>query len=137
MVAGRGGGGSNSREVIRQVTLVLDGIFFRDGEFVGPDTGKMFEHTVADAEAHRIVTRIAKQGHYKGLSAADILAEIAETTGAAPERPPMPPHLHNQAATKDFLKAALQTYRVPVGHSAQVPPIRQRRSSCSQHHQLG
>jgi hypothetical protein len=36
-IGGRGGGGGSSREPIRQVTLVLDGVFFLDGEFVGPE----------------------------------------------------------------------------------------------------
>lgn len=62
-----GGGGRSGRGSIRQVTLVLDGVFFLDDEFVGPDVEKMFEQTVADAEAHRIVARIAKDGHYRGL----------------------------------------------------------------------
>ena len=109
VIGGVGDSGFSGLEVIRQVTLALDGIFFLDGEFVGPDTEKMFESTVAEAEAHRIVARIASDGHYKGLSAADILIEIEKTTGTAPERPPLPTQLQNRAAkTGDLLKAALQ-----------------------------
>jgi hypothetical protein len=106
-IAGEGGGAGSSREPIRQVTLVLDGVFFQDGEFVGPDSDKMFEETVADAEARRIVARIAKDGHYKGLSPAQILAQIEKTTGVAPDRPPMPPNFWN-ATYEDFRAVALQ-----------------------------
>src|SRR5215469_9780465 len=54
IIAGRRGRGGNNLDLIRQVTLVLDGVFFLDGEFVvGPDDNKMFEQTAADAEAHR------------------------------------------------------------------------------------
>ena len=110
MGGGGGGGGSRSGpEAIRQITLALDGVFFLDGEFAGPDDGKMFEQTVAEAEAHRMVARIAKDGHYKGMPASDILAEIEKVTGVAPDSPPMPPHLRNPAAApEDFRAAALQ-----------------------------
>jgi hypothetical protein len=116
MIGGRGGGGGGGvsyRDPIRQVTLVLDGVFFLDGEFVGPDDMKMFEQTVADAEAHRILAGIAKGGHKRGLSPAEILAEIEETTGVAPERPP---NFRNTPATKkDFRRAALQTIAYQLG----------------------
>jgi len=121
-IIGSGGGGGDSRDPIRQVTLVLDGVFFVDGEFVGPDDGKMFEQTVADAEAHRVLARIAQDGHHKGLSAAEILAEIEKTTGAAPGRPPLPPNLGNQAATReDFRTAALQAIAYQFGMRRKIP----------------
>jgi hypothetical protein len=102
--------------------LVLDGVFFLDGEFVGPDGEKMFEQTVADAEAHRIVGRIARDGHYKGLSPAEILAQIEKITGVAPERPPMPPNSRNAAATDDdFRAAALQTIAYQLGMRRTLP----------------
>jgi hypothetical protein len=119
---GGGGGGGNSRDPIRQVTLVLDGVFFLDGEFVGPDGEKMFEQTVADAEAHRIVARIAQDGHYKGLSAADILSEIEKTTGVAPDRPPMPANMRNPAASdEDFRAAALQAIAFELRMRRRLP----------------
>jgi hypothetical protein len=116
MIAGGGGGTGNNRDPIRQVTLVLDGVFFLDGEFVGPNSEKMFEETVADAEARRIVARIAKDGHYKGLSSDQILAQIEKTIGAAPDGPPMPPNFRNAAATyEDFRAAALQNIAYELG----------------------
>jgi hypothetical protein len=122
MSGGRGGGGTSSREPIRQVTLALDGVFFLDGEFVGPDGEKMFEHTVADAEAHRIVAKVAKDGHSKGLPPAEILAQIEKITGVAPERPPMLRNFPNAAAKdEDFRAAALQTIAYQLGMRRRFP----------------
>ncbi len=106
---GRGGGGK-SRDPIGQVTLVLDGVFFSDGEFVGPNAEKLFEQTVADAEAHLMVARIALEGHNKGLPPGEILAEIERATGPAPEHPPMNLAFRNPGASQEeFRRAALQT----------------------------
>lgn len=122
MVTGRGGGGRSSPEPIRQVTLVLDGVFFVDGEFAGPDDGKMFERTAADAEAHRIVARIAREAYDRRLSAAEILAEIEKTTGVATDRPPMPAHFGNKDANReDFLKAALERIAFHLGMQRRFP----------------
>jgi hypothetical protein len=110
IVSGGGSGSMTSRDPIRQVTLVLDGVFFLDGEFVGPNAERLFERTVADAEAHLIVARIAKEGHDKGLPPKEILAEIQRATGPAPERPPMDLAFRNSGASQeDFRRAALQT----------------------------
>jgi hypothetical protein len=122
IIAGCGGGGGNSRDPIRQVTLVLDGVFFLDGEFVGPDDQKMFERTVADAEAHRTVAKIAKEAHQQGLSPAKILVEIKKLTGVAPDHPPIPPNLRNPSATQeDFRAAALQTIAYHFGIRRRLP----------------
>jgi hypothetical protein len=81
-----------------------------DGEFVGPNRERLFEQTVADAEAHLMVARIAREGHNKGLHPKEILAEIERATGPAPERPPMDLAFRNPGASQEeFRKAALQT----------------------------
>jgi hypothetical protein len=110
MLAGTGRGGVNSRDPVRQVTLVLDGVFFLDGEFVGPNAERLFEQTVADAEAHLIVARIAREGHNKGLHPGEILAEIERATGPAAEGHPMNLAFRNPGASQEeFRRAALQT----------------------------
>jgi len=82
----------------------------------------MFEQTVSDAEAHRIVARIAKDGHYNGLSPAEILAQIEKVTGVAPDRPPMPLNYRNAAATdEDFRTAALQAIAYQLGMRRRLP----------------
>ena len=115
MVAGGGSGFSSSTPwTIRQVTLVLDGVFFEDGEFAGPDVGKMFEMTVAEAKAHKLLARIAGNAHEQGRTAAEILKQIEARTGVAPDMHPAPPHFRNHTATaEEFLEFALQ--RVAFG----------------------
>jgi len=124
MIAGGGGGGGAGRDPIRQITLILDAVFFLDGEFVGPDGDKLFERLIAEADAHRLVARIAKDGHAKGLSPAEILAEIEKVTGAAPDRPPMPPGFRNPAATPEDLRgSALQNVAFRLGMRRRFPQI--------------
>jgi hypothetical protein len=110
MIGSTGRGGGNRRELLRQVTLALDGVFFLDGEFVGPNADRLFEQTVADAEAHLTVGRIAREGHDQGRRPTEILAEIERATGPAPDRPPMDLVFRNADATEEeFRRAALQT----------------------------
>ena len=116
IIAGGGSGGGSSRDPIRQVTLMLDCVCFLDGEFVGPDSGKIFEQTLADAEARRMVAKIAKSGHDAGMSPSEILTEIKKTTGIAPDTPPMPATFRNAVMTQeDFRAAALQSIAYQLG----------------------
>jgi hypothetical protein len=119
---GMGRGGGNSRDPVRQVTLVLDGVFFLDGEFVGPNAERLFEQTVADAEAHLMVARIAREGHNKGLGPGEILAEIERATGSALERPPMDLAFRNPGASQEeFRRAALQTVAFQLAMRRRFP----------------
>lgn len=122
MIGSRSGGGGRRRDPPRQVTLALDAVFFLDGEFVGPDTHRLFEQTVADAEAHRIVGRIAREGHDRGRPPKEILAEIERATGPTPDRPSMDLAFRNAGATQeDFLRAALQTVAYHLGMQQRFP----------------
>lgn len=107
--AGSGGAGTSGREQVKQVTLVLDGVFFIDGEFVGPDRDKLYEQIVAQAEARMLVGKIARNGHNNGLSPKEIFAEIEKVTGPPAERPSIPPSVRNADATaEEFRRWALQ-----------------------------
>jgi hypothetical protein len=106
---GGGGGGTRGHDPVKQTTLVLDGVFFLDGEFVGPDREKLFERTTADAEAHQLAAKIARDGHSKGDTPAQIIADIEKATGPAPDYPRMDLAFRNAGATpEDFRRAALQ-----------------------------
>jgi hypothetical protein len=106
---GRGRGGPVQREPLKQVTLTLDGVFFLDGEFAGPNREMLFERTVAQAEARRLVERIAREGSAAGLSAAQILVEVEKAAGPLPEQPPMLHELRDPSATpEEFRQRALQ-----------------------------
>lgn len=112
---GEGSGMGRSRETppdrdpIRSVTLALDSVFFLDGSFAGPDHEKLFEKTVADAEAHMLVARIAQDGLKRGLEPPQIFAEIGKVTGAAAEHPAIYAACRNpDASMEDFRRAALE-----------------------------
>jgi hypothetical protein len=74
---------------LKSVTLALDGVFFLDGGFAGPDTLYSFDRLTADVDAHLQVARIARDGHNKGLAPAAIFTQIEVVTG--PDRGPAPP----------------------------------------------
>jgi hypothetical protein len=83
---------------------------------------KLFERTVADAEAHAMVGRIARDAHNRGMATAEILAEIEQTTGPAPEHPEMNFAFHHPNATPDeFLHAALGQIAFQIGGLRRVP----------------
>ena len=98
---------------------MLDGAFFLAGEFVGPNAERLFDQTVADAEAHLTVARIAREGHNKGVRPGEILAEIERATGRAPERPPA--FRNPGASQEEFRKAALQTVAFQLAMRRRFP----------------
>jgi len=67
-----GAGSGRSQGPLKSVTLTLDGVFFLDGGFAGPDTLCSFDRLTADVNAHLQAGRLARDGHYRGLSAQDI-----------------------------------------------------------------
>jgi hypothetical protein len=88
IAGGRGGGGDRAMQ-IDKVTMTLDGVFFADGGFAGPNRNGLWEQVVHTAAAHTQVAAIARQGHDDGVPAGKILAQIADLTGPPPERPSM------------------------------------------------
>jgi hypothetical protein len=88
---GAGGGSGRQMPDIRSVTLAIDGVFFTDGEFIGPNQLGLWENVTAEAKTRMAVAKSARDGKGRGLSAAAILAEIIAITGPAPHRPPAPP----------------------------------------------
>ena len=73
------------------ISLAIDGVFFLNGDFAGPDTLQNFDRVVAEVQAHVEVGKIAREGHKRGLSAAEIFARIDAFTrpkrGSAPLQP--------------------------------------------------
>jgi len=82
VVGGRGGAGRN-RGAMDKVTLTLDGVFFTDGGFAGPNRRSLWEEIVYAAEAHIRVANMARRGHERGRAAEEIIAEIETITGPA------------------------------------------------------
>lgn len=113
----------SSFEGVKEITLILDGVFFLDGEFVGPNHEKLFERTVADAEAHMIVAKVASDAQDRGLSATEILGEVEKVTGPAPEHPGSVFRLlrNPDADIEDFRRAALEEIAFQLERHRQFP----------------
>jgi hypothetical protein len=100
---GGGGGGQRSAGPLKSVTLSLDGVFFLDGGFVGPDTLRNFDRLTADIDAHLQVAKIARDGHNDGIALAAIFAQIEAITGPGLSPPPPPTR-----GGEDFRQYSLQ-----------------------------
>jgi hypothetical protein len=115
-------GGMDLRDPVKQITLTLDGIFFLDGEFVGPNREALYEETVAEAEAHTLVAKIAREGHNSGRAPSQILAEIEKTTGPAQEEYLAPPGARqNHAKPEEFRQWALQQLAEEFAQQREFP----------------
>jgi len=115
LLGGGGGGrvssGQSHPEPLRRVTLVIDGVFFADGEFAGPNHDRLFEQTVADLRARLIVGSAVQEGIRAGLSAEAIFNAIDQVTHLDPTEPypMMPLSFRNPHATEaQFSETALQ-----------------------------
>jgi hypothetical protein len=87
-VIGAGSGGRHSRGPLRKASLTLDGVFFDDGGFAGPDREGLWDRVVLDVEAHAALARMARE---EGTFARKIFAAIETVTGPGSDRPPGPP----------------------------------------------
>jgi hypothetical protein len=109
---GAGGGSRRPLDPLKSVTLALDGVFFVDGGFAGPDTLYNFDRLTADVDAHRQVARIVRDGHNQGLAPTTIFTQIEVVTGAdhGPAPPPPP-----GGRGGDFRQDSLRTLASQIG----------------------
>jgi hypothetical protein len=94
----RGGGWfsvgvGSGRERRKPSKLTLDGVFFVDGGFAGPNQLGSWEHTMSAAEAHLACAAMAREARGKGIPAAEFFVRVQAFTGSTDEtRMPIPPH---------------------------------------------
>jgi hypothetical protein len=86
------GGGSDS-DGSEPVKLSLDGVFFVDGGFAGPNHLWSWEYTVFAAEAYLNCAALAQEARRQGTPPAEFFAQVQTFTGQKDER--MPPLLHS------------------------------------------
>jgi hypothetical protein len=110
---GFGGGDRRTRGPLKSVTLALDGAFFVDGGFAGPDTLRNFDRVTADADAHVQAARIAQEDHSQGLSPAEIFTRIEAVTG--PDRGRAKPRPPLSDPPGDFLTDSLRNIASQIG----------------------
>jgi hypothetical protein len=90
VLGGGSGGGMISRFPVKSVTLILDGVFFTDGEFVGPNETEFWEDVTIDTTTRLTIANAARDGRDRGETAAEIMSRIEQITGPAPDHPPHP-----------------------------------------------
>lgn len=81
------------RHGLKAVKLTLDGVFFVDGGFAGPDRLGSWEQTVFAADAYAACAALAQKARSKGTPAAEFFAQVSAFTGQTDDRrmPPPPP----------------------------------------------
>ncbi len=79
------------RNMLEEVRLTLDGVFFTDGGFAGPNRYSLWDQVVSRAATQLQVAQIARRGHNDGLHTDQIFKEIEHVTGPPQDRPPVPP----------------------------------------------
>lgn len=115
---GVGGGGSNNGEPFK---LTLDGVFFIDGGFAGPNQLGSWDHLVAAREAYLSASALARSALQTPALQADFFAHMNKLSGVdtdpqrnippalAPPPPPPPPPARNGPDRESILKYQQQT----------------------------
>ncbi len=83
-------GGSRADD-LKPLKLTLDGVFFVDGGFAGPNRLGAWEQTVFAAEAYLKCGSLAREARRKGIPAAAFFDRVRTLTGQMEEDPPIPP----------------------------------------------
>jgi hypothetical protein len=84
--------GEGGQDDLEPLKLTLDGVFFVDGGFAGPNRLGSWEQTVSAAEAHLACEALAREVRSKGSPPAEFFARVQTLTGQADrERMPPPP----------------------------------------------
>jgi hypothetical protein len=86
-----GFGGGSTRDELEPLKLELDGVFFADGAFAGPNRLGSWDRTVIAAQAHRECAALVRRARESGSLPSDVFSELQAWTGAEDEKPPPPP----------------------------------------------
>jgi len=89
-------GGGSRRDVAEPLKLTLDGVFFVDGGFAGPNCLYSWEATVSAAEGHLKCAALAREVRSKRTPLDEFFARVQTLTGQTDDgRMPPPLHLPN------------------------------------------
>ena len=110
---------------MKSVTLILDGIFFADGEFAGPNELQLFDQIVHEAEVYREVADAAGELVKDGHNTDAVLNAVEKLTGpsraAMPHRPGVqsPPEVFREQA-QAFIAWTISRTRKQLGDAKVV-----------------
>ena len=103
-----------SSDELKSAILTLDGVFFSDGEFVGPNELQLYELIAFDAEAYVQIGKMVRDQVTKGTATSEILGAVENFTGPFRTLVPAPPPLHPvNKYDADFLR---DQARANIGH---------------------
>lgn len=88
--------GSPPRRGEQPIKFVLDGVFFEDGSFAGPNQLGSWEHTVAAAEMCRELGELARDAQTRKTGASEFFEQVRVLSGHSEGEghpPPPPPSL--------------------------------------------
>jgi hypothetical protein len=93
-----GGGSSGRDEVLEPLKLTLDGVFFVDGGFAGPNRLGSWERTTFAAEACLECAVLAREARSKGTPSDEFFLQVQTHTGQTDELrlTPPPPSLDSE-----------------------------------------
>ncbi|HVO99131.1 MAG TPA: hypothetical protein VMT15_13740 [Bryobacteraceae bacterium] len=122
-MGGGGGGGYSYPVPLQKVTLTLDGLFFDDGGFLGPDRKGLWEQVVVNVELFLELAALAKQMRHKSASTQAIFEEIHTITG--PLTDPLPPSQRGGAREEALRKLVLliRAFRQKLGDDRAVEMV--------------
>ena len=113
MVVGRNRGRRHGP--VDRITLTLDGVFFADGGFAGPNRKGLWEQIVHSADTHMQVANIARQQHSDGVSPERILADIESVTGPSGDHAPLSRPPNGGSNPGENRESALQMLAWQIG----------------------
>ena len=96
------GGSMRQQAPMKSVTFTLDGVFFADGGFAGPNRRGLWEQVVSRAEGSLRAAEAVRRGHDDGLTPQQIFSEIEKVLGPPGTRPPFPPPPHSGWMLDDY-----------------------------------
>lgn len=82
-------GGPRADE-LKPLKLTLDGVFFVDGGFAGPNRLGAWEHTVFAEEAYLDCGNLARKARRRGMPAAEFFDRVRALSGQVGEESPIP-----------------------------------------------
>lgn len=86
-----GFGRGSRRDELEPLKLELDGVFFADGGFAGPNRLGSWERVVFAAEAHQECAALVRRARERAVAASEVFAELQDWTGAEDGKLPPPP----------------------------------------------
>ena len=104
---------------MKSVTFTLDGVFFADGGFAGPNRHGLWEQVLGRAEAALQAAEAAQRGHNDGLTPAQIFSEIDKAIGPARDRPPVPPAPSGTWTSSDYRRFSRESTAFHIARTRQ------------------